>query len=118
MTLSKKWLALIPLLSLLAACSDAPSESVVEGLIESQYEQAGSMMDDAMANVGDDEIAAAISGMMPKLESVDDINCDAAGGENTYMCTADITQTIAGDSRTNRASFKVYQVNNEWVLGN
>lgn len=122
MTLSKKWIALIPLLSLLAACSDAPSESVVEGLIESQYEQAGSMMDDAMANVGDDEMAAAISGMMagmmPKLESVDDINCDAAGGENTYMCTADITQTIAGDSRTNRASFKVYQVNNEWVLGN
>ena len=46
-----KKLALIVLLTpLFAACSNAPSESVVEGLIEAQYEQANSIMDDAMAN--------------------------------------------------------------------
>ena len=116
-------LALIALLTpLFAACSNAPSDETVEQLVVSQYEQANSMMNDAMANAGNDEMAKAMSGMMdgmmPKLESVEDINCDEAGGENTYMCTADITQTIAGNSRTNRTSFKVYQVNDEWVLGN
>lgn len=118
-----KKLALIVLLTpLFAACSNAPSESVVEGLIEAQYEQANSIMDDAMANAGNDEMAKAMSGMMegmmPKLERVENINCDSVEGDNTYMCTADITQTIAGNSRTNKTSFKVYQVNDEWVLGN
>ncbi|MBB3107117.1 PBP1b-binding outer membrane lipoprotein LpoB [Psychrobacter luti] len=118
-----KKLAVIALLtSLFAACSNAPSESTVEGLIEAQYEQANSIMDDAMANAGNDEMAKAMSGMMegmmPKLERVENINCDSVEGDNTYMCTADITQTIAGNSRTNKTSFKVYQVNDEWVLGN
>ncbi|WP_435979037.1 hypothetical protein [Psychrobacter sp. DM4] len=107
---------------LLAACSDAPSASTVEGLIEDQYEQAGSMMDDAMSQAGNDEMAKAMSGMMagmmPTFESVDDVNCDATEGDNTYMCTADITQTVAGNSRTNKGNFRVYQVNDEWVLGN
>ena len=118
-----KKLAVIALLTpLFVACSNAPSESTVEALIEAQYEQANSMMDDAMANAGNDEMAKAMSGMMegmmPKLERVENINCDTIEGDNTYMCTADITQTIAGESRTNKTNFKVYQVNDEWVLGN
>ncbi|MGP5202704.1 hypothetical protein ACTXKB_08080 [Psychrobacter aquimaris] len=118
-----KKLAVIALLTpLFAACSNAPSESTVEGLIEAQYEQANSMMNDAMANAGNDEMAKAMSGMMegmmPKLERVENINCDTVEGDNTYMCTADITQTIAGESRTNKTNFKIYQVNDEWVLGN
>lgn len=120
---SFKKLAVIAVLTpLFAACSNAPSESTVEGLIEAQYEQANSMMDDAMANAGNDEMAKAMSGMMegmmPKLESVENVNCDTTEGENTYMCTADITQTIGGNSQSNKTSFKVYQVNDEWVLGN
>ena len=118
-----KTLAVIALLTpLFVACSKAPSESTVEALIEAQYEQANSMMDDAMANAGNDEMAKAMSsmmeGMMPKLERVENINCDTIEGDNTYMCTADITQAIAGESRTNKTSFKVYKVNDEWVLGN
>src|SRR5690606_12008838 len=118
-----KKLALIALLTpLFVACSNAPPESTVEELIEAQYAQANSMIDDAMANAGNDEMAKAMSGMMegmmPKLERVENINCDSVEGDNTYMCTADITQTIAGNSRTNKTSFKVYQVNDEWVLGN
>lgn len=120
---SFKKLILISILTpLFVACSNTPSESTVEGLIEAQYEQANSMMDNAMANAGNDEMAKAMSGMMegmmPKLESVENINCDTIEGENTYMCTADITQTIGGNSGTNKTSFKVYQVNDEWVLGN
>ncbi|MGO2339623.1 MAG: hypothetical protein ACTH5M_03370 [Psychrobacter sp.] len=120
---SFKKLAVIAVLTpLFVACSNSPSESTVEGLIEAQYEQANSMMDDAMANAENDEMAKAMSsmmeGMMPELESVENINCDTTEGENTYMCTADITQTIGGNSATNKTSFKVYQVNDEWVLGN
>lgn len=114
--------ALIALfMPLLVACSNAPSDSIVEGLIEAQYQQANSMMDDAMKNAGSAEMTKAMSGMMkgmmPTLESVENVNCDTTEGENTYMCTADITQTISGNSSTNNASFKVYQVNDEWVLG-
>ena len=122
MTNLKKLAVIALLIPLFAACSNAPSESTVEGLIEAQYEQANSMMNDAMANAGNDEMAKAMSGMMegmmPKLERVENINCDTVEGDNTYMCTADITQTIAGESRTNKTNFKVYQVNDEWVLGN
>lgn len=114
--------ALITLfMPLLVACSKAPSDSTVEGLIEAQYQQANSMMDDAMKNAGNDEMTKAMSGMMkgmmPTLESVENVNCDTTEGENTYMCTADITQTISGNRQTNNASFKVYQVNDEWTLG-
>ncbi|WP_201533149.1 hypothetical protein [Psychrobacter immobilis] len=118
-----KKLAVVALLTpLFAACSNAPPESTVEDLIEAQYEQANTMVNDAVANAGNDEMAKAMSGMMegmmPKLEKVENINCDTTEGENTYMCTADITQAIAGNSRTNKTNFKVYQVNDEWVLGN
>ena len=54
---------------------------------------------------------------MPKLERIENINCDRVEGEHTYMCSADITQTIAGNSRTNKTNFKFYQVKGEWVLG-
>ncbi len=118
----KKLAAVLLLMPLLVACSSGPSESDVEGLIQAQYDKANSMMDDAMAQAGNDEMAKAMSGMMegmmPKLEKVENINCDTTEGENTYMCTADITQAIAGNSRTNKTNFKVYQVNDEWVLGN
>ena len=118
-----KKLAVVALLTpLFAACSNAPPESTVEDLIEAQYEQANTMVNDAVANAGNDEMAKAMSGMMegmmPKLEKVENINCDTTEGENTYMCTADITQAIAGNSRTNKTNIKVYQVNDEWVLGN
>lgn len=122
MTALKKLAAVLLLTPLLAACSGAPSNSTVEGLIEAQYEKANGMMDDAVSQAGDDEMAQAMSemmdGMMPTLEKVSDVNCDATEGENTYMCTADITQTIGGNSRTDRGSYRVYQVNDEWVLGN
>lgn len=119
-----KLVAVLLLTPLFAACSKGPSASEVEGLIKAQYQQANSAMDNAMSNVSaqDQEMANAMSnmmaGMMPKLEGVDDVNCDSIEGENTYMCTANIQQTIAGNSSNNKASFKVYKVNNEWVLGN
>ncbi len=118
---SKRFAVLLLITPLFIGCSKAPSETVVEGLIQDQYEQANSLMDDAVAQAGNDEMAQAmgsmLSGMMPTLESVDNVNCDSIEGDNTYMCTADITQTISGNSRTDKGSFKVYQVNDEWVLG-
>lgn len=118
-----KKLALILLLTpLFAACSSGPSESDVEALIQAQYDKANSMMDDAVANAGNDEMAKAMSGMMetmmPKLERIENIDCDAIEGENAYLCSADVTQTIAGNSQTNKTGFKVYLINDEWVLGN
>ncbi|MGP9830708.1 hypothetical protein [Psychrobacter sp. AOP1-A1-60] len=117
----KKMILITMLTPLFIACSDGPSESTVEGLIEAQYEQANSMMNGAMTSDGNDEMVKALSGMMeniiPKLESIENISCDTTEGENTYMCVADITQTVGGNSTTNKASFKVHQVNNEWVLG-
>lgn len=118
-----KKLALVLLLTpLFAACSSGPSDSTVEGLIEAQYEQMDSAMDDVVAGAGNDEMVQAMSGMMegmmPKLESVDNISCDTTDGENTYMCTAEVTQSINGNSRMNKGSFRVYKVNDEWVLGN
>lgn len=122
MKILKRLAAVLLLTPLLAACSGAPSNSTVEGLIEEQYEQMNGMMDDAMAGAGNDEMASAmsgmLSGMMPKLEDVSNVNCDSTEGENTYRCTAEITQSINGNSRMNKGSFRVYQVNDEWVLGN
>ncbi|WP_227671492.1 hypothetical protein [Psychrobacter sp. 72-O-c] len=122
MTNLKKLAVVLLLTPILAACSDAPSSNTVEGLIESQYEQASSMVDNAVASAGNDEMANAmsgmLSGMMPKLEDVSDVNCDSADGKNTYRCTAQITQNIGGNSSTNTTNFLVYKVNDEWVLGN
>ena len=116
-----KKLALILLLTpLFAACSSGPSESDVEALIQAQYDKANSMMDDAMAHAGNDEMAKAMSGMMegmmPTLEKVENVSCDTTGGDNTYLCTADVTQTIGGKSRTDSGAFKVNDVNGTWVL--
>lgn len=118
----KKLAVVLLLTPLFSACSDAPSNSNVEGLIENQYEQASSMMDNAVASAGNNEMASAmsgmLSGMMPKLEDVSEVNCDSADGKNTYRCTAKITQNIGGNSSTNTTNFLVYKVNDEWVLGN
>lgn len=116
----KKLAAVLLLMPLLVACSSGPSESDVEGLIQAQYNKANSMMDDAMAQAGNDEMAKAMSsmmeGMMPTLEKVENVSCDTTEGKNTYLCTADITQTIGGKSRTDSGSFKVNDVNGKWVL--
>ena len=53
---------------------------------------------------------------MPKLERIENINCDTTEGWNTYMCTADITQTIASTSRIDKTRFKLSKVNGEWAL--
>ncbi|MDN5665315.1 MAG: hypothetical protein ACPHVZ_08755 [Psychrobacter sp.] len=118
---SIKKLAIIAVLTpLFAACSSGPSDSDVEELIQAQYDNANSIMDDAMVQAGDDEMAKAVSGMMagmmPTLESVDNVSCDTTEGDNTYLCTADVTQTIGGNSRTDSGAFKVSDVNGEWVL--
>lgn len=119
-----KLFAILLITPLFVACAKGPSESEVEGLIEAQYQQAHSAMNDAMNSAGaqDQEMAKAMgsmmAGMMPKLEAVKDLNCDSVEGDNTYMCTANIQQTIGGNSRTDKANFKVYKVNDEWVLGN
>ncbi|WP_025644534.1 MULTISPECIES: hypothetical protein [unclassified Psychrobacter] len=116
-----KKLAIIAVLTpLFAACSSGPSDSDVEELIQAQYDKANSIMDDAMVQAGDDEMAKAVSGMMagmmPTLESVDNVSCDTTEDDNTYLCTADVTQTIGGNSRTDSGAFKVSDVNGEWVL--
>lgn len=118
---SIKKLAIIAVLTpLFAACSSGPSDSDVEELIQEQYDKANSIMNDAMVQAGDDEMAKAVSGMMagmmPTLESVDNVSCDTTEGDNTYLCTADVTQTIGGNSRTDSGAFKVSDVNGEWVL--
>lgn len=111
--LLKKHATLLIVVPFLLACSEAPSNSTVKTLVEEQYEQ----MNSAMSGVGG-EMGAMMSGMMPKLESISDINCDSADSKNTYRCTAKITQSIAGNSQTTNANFLVYKVNDEWALGN
>ncbi|HBH33660.1 MAG TPA: hypothetical protein DDW38_03805 [Psychrobacter sp.] len=105
---------------LFAACSKGPSAGDVEALIEAEYDQANSMMDSAIGSAGSSEVARAMSGMMagmvPKLEEVKNVNCDEADGDNAYLCTADITQTLQGETRTDKANFMVHKVNDEWVL--
>ena len=120
----KKLAIVLMITPLFAACSSGPSESEVEGLFQAQYDQANSMMDDVMAQAGqsgNDEMTKAMSGMMagmiPKLEKVENVSCDTTEGDNTYLCTADVTQTVGGKSRTDKGTFKVNDVNGEWVLG-
>lgn len=116
----KKLACVLIAIPLLIACSSGPTESDVEGLIQAQYDKANSMMDDAMAQAGNDEMAKAMSGMMegmmPTLEKVENVSCDTTEGDNTYLCTADVTQTIGGNSRTDSGTFKVNDVNGTWVL--
>lgn len=119
-----KKLALIILLILFCVSySKTPPDSTVEGLIAAQYEEGIKIMQAAKANASNDkndkmaqDISSLMERMMPILESVENINCNRVKGEHTYRCTADITQTIAGNSRTNKTIFNVYQVNGEWTL--
>lgn len=115
-----KLFAVLLLTPLFAACSKGPSSGEVEALIEAQYDQANSMMDSAIASAENSEIASAMSGLMagmvPKLEDVENVNCDESDGDNAYLCTADITQTFQGESRTDKVNFMVHKVNDEWVL--
>lgn len=116
-----KKLAVIALLTLLfTACSNPPSESIVEGLIIAQYEQTDEIIEDAVANAGNDKMAKTMrtmmENMMPKLERIENLNCDMTEDRNIYMCTADITQTITGTSRIDKTSFKVSKVKGEWAL--
>ena len=117
-----KKLAVIALLTpLFTACANPPSESTVEGLIEAQYEQTDKIIEDAVASADNDQQAIAISNMMenmmPRLENIGHINCETTEDRNTYLCTADITQTIAGISRIDKTRFDVSKVNGEWTLG-
>ncbi|WP_288774072.1 hypothetical protein [uncultured Psychrobacter sp.] len=120
MKITTKLAAVILLTPLFAACSKGPSAGDVEALIEAEYDQANSMMDSAIGSAGSSEVARAMSGMMagmvPKLEEVKNVNCDEADGDNAYLCTADITQTLQGETRTDKANFMVHKVNDEWVL--
>ena len=117
----EKWALIEVFIPFFAAYSNAPPESTVEGLIEAQYEQTTKIVEDAKANAGNDKMAKVMSGMMesmmPKLERIENIDCDTIEGENAYLCSADVTQSVAGNSQTNKTGFKVHKLNNEWVLG-
>ena len=105
--------------------SKAPPDSTVEQLIAAQYKEGIKIMQAAKTNASNNkndkmaqDISSLMERMMPTLERVENIDCNRVKGNRNFSCTADITQTIAGNSRTNKTSFKVYQVNDEWVLGN
>lgn len=117
-----KKLTMIALLTpLFTACANPPSESIVEGLIEAQYEQTDKIIAEAVASASNDKMAITMRDMMermmPRLENIGHINCETTEDRNTYMCTADITQTIAGISRIDKTRFDVSKVNGEWILG-
>lgn len=116
----KKLTLIIMLAPLFLACSQAPSESTVKGLIEAQYAQTDSLINEAVANAGNDKVKITMSAMMdtmlPRLERIENIHCDRTEGENSYSCSADINQTIVGNSQTHKTGFKVYKMKGEWVL--
>ena len=100
--------------------SKAPPDSTVARLIAAQYKEGIKIMRAAKANAGNDKMAQDISSlmerMMPTFERVENIDCNRVKGNRNFSCTADITQKIAGNSRTNKTIFNVYQVNGEWTL--
>ncbi len=102
-------------------CSEAPDSYMVEGLIQMQYEQATGLMTSTVDTVESNEVMMAMKGLMTgtmaKLENVNNADCDSTDEDNTYHCTVDITQSVNSNSKTSKATFKVYQVNDEWVLG-
>ena len=102
--------------------SKAPPDSTVARLIAAQYKEGIKIMQAAKANAGNDKMAQDISSlmerMMPTLERVENIDCNRVKGNRTFSCTADITQTIAGNSRTNKTIFNVYHAKGEWTLDN
>ena len=95
---------------------------MVEQLIAAQYKEGIKIMQAAKANAGNDKMAQDISSlmerMMPTLERVENIDCNRVKGNRNFSCTADITQTIVGNSQTNKTIFNVYQVKGEWTLDN
>ncbi|WP_313205813.1 hypothetical protein [Psychrobacter faecalis] len=100
--------------------SKAPPDSTVARLIAAQYKEGIKIMRAAKAKAGNDKMAQDISSlmerMMPTFERVENIDCNRVKGNRTFSCTADITQKIARNSRTNKTIFNVYQVNGEWTL--
>ena len=102
--------------------SKAPPDSTVARLIAAQYKEGIKIMQAAKANAGNDKMAQDISSlmerMMPTFERVENIDCNRVKGNRTFSCTADITQKIAGNSRTNKTIFIVYHAKGEWTLDN
>ena len=102
--------------------SKAPPDSTVARLIAAQYKEGIKIMQAAKANAGNDKMAQDISSlmerMMPTFERVENIDCNRVKGNRTFSCTADITQKIAGNSRTNKTIFNVYHAKGEWTLDN
>jgi len=118
-----KKLALIILFTLFfVTYSKAPPDSTVERLIAAQYQEGIKIMQAAKANADNDKMAQDISSlmerMMPTLERVENIDCNRVKDNRTFSCTAGITQTIAGNSRTNKTIFNVYHAKGEWTLNN
>ena len=116
----KKLTLIVMLAPFFSACTQGPPENTVEELIEAQYAQTDSLINEAVANAGNDKVQITMGTMMqsmlPRLERIENIHCNRTEGENNYTCTADITQTIVGKSQTNKTGFKVYKVKGEWVL--
>ena len=121
-----KQLALIIVFTLFfVSYSKAPPDSTVARLIAAQYEEGIKIMQAAKANASSDknnkmaqDISNLMERMMPTLDRVENIDCNRVKGNRTFSCTADITQTIVGNSRTNKTIFNVYQVKGEWTLDN
>jgi len=118
----KKLTLLLLFILFFVTYSKAPPDSTVERLIAAQYKEGIKIMQAAKANAGNDKMAQDISSlmerMMPILERVENIDCNRVKGNRTFSCTADITQTIAGNSRTNKTIFNVYHAKGEWTLDN
>ena len=113
------------LITLLTACSEVPSDSTVESLIEMQYEQDSTVQNDAvdLGNIdsgNNDKNNKSFDNLIqrskPTLDSVDNVSCEVDESDYTYLCSADITQTMNGHTSTNQGSFKLYKADNEWVL--
>lgn len=105
--------------------SKAPPDSTVEQLIAAQYKEGIKIMQAAKTNASNNkndkmaqDISSLMERMMPTLERVENIDCNRVKGNRTYSCTADITQTMAGNSRTNKTIFNVYHAKGEWTLNN
>lgn len=118
----KKLTLLLLFILFFVTYSKAPPDSMVEQLIAAQYKEGIKIMQAAKANAGNDKMAQDISSlmerMMPTLERVENIDCNRVKGNRTFSCIADITQTIAGNSRTNKTIFNVYHAKGEWTLDN
>ena len=121
-----KQLALIIVFTLFfVSYSKAPPDSTVARLIAAQYEEGIKIMQAAKTNASNNkndkmaqDISSLMERMMPTLERVENIDCNRVKGNRTYSCTADITQTMAGNSRTNKTIFNVYHAKGEWTLDN